>query len=170
MCGKSCWAVWRTVSTTIKGKQKVYAWMYERKYWTIFSNMVFDVYSLIILISIFRTWDAVEKRLKIQYEKCTAIFSIALQRRHIIRDKDSFLPLLNANMLSLAVLETMCHESDDLKTLEQQSTLLVDDLLLLIGNEIIVGILQYKLVVHIFPCISIPVCYSKKIFTFHIYL
>lgn len=106
--------------------------------------MMFDAYSYINLISfchIFRTWDAVEKRLKIQYEKCTAILSIALQKRRIIRDKESFLPLLNADMLTLAVLETLCHESDDLKTLEQQSTLLVDDFLLLIGNKITVGIM-----------------------------
>ena len=131
---------------------------------------MFDAYSWINLISfchIFRTWNDVDKRFKIQHEKCTAIFSIGLQKRKILRDYANFLPLLHANILSLAVLETLCHESDDLKTLEQQCTLLVDDLLLLIGNDIMVGIMQYMLEIH--TCIGIPVYYSKKKITYHFY-
>lgn len=60
-----------------------------------------------------------------------------------MRDKETLMPLLHSNMLSLAVLETLCDESDgDLKSMEQRSTCLVDDLLLKIWREIAVRIIQ----------------------------
>lgn len=60
-----------------------------------------------------------------------------------MRDKETLMPLLHSNMLSLAVLETLCDESDgDLKSMEQRSTCIVDDLLLQIWREISVRIMQ----------------------------
>lgn len=94
-------------------------------------------------------------RFKIQHDKCTAILSIGIQKSHLMRDKETLMPLLHSNILSLAVLETLCDESDDLKNLEQRSTCLVDDLLLEIRREITVGIIQNDVLV-MFPCFNIP--------------
>ena len=94
-------------------------------------------------------------RFKIQHDKCTAILSIGIQKSHLMRDKETLMPLLHSNILSLAVLETLCDESDDLKNLEQRSTCFVDDLLLEIRREITVGIIQNDVLV-MFPCFNIP--------------
>lgn len=94
-------------------------------------------------------------RFKIQHDKCSAILSIGIQKSHLMRDKETLMPLLHSNILSLAVLETLCDESDDLKNLEQRSTCLVHDLLLEIRREITVGIFQNDVLV-MFPCFNIP--------------
>lgn len=66
-----------------------------------------------------------------------AILSTGISRR--MRDKRTLVSLFHSHMLSLAVLETLSKESDEVKSLLQRSILNLDDFLFELGRDFSVG-------------------------------
>lgn len=67
-----------------------------------------------------------------------AILSTGITRR--MRDKRTLVSLFHSHMLSLAVLETLSKESDEVKSLLQRSILILDEFLFELGRDFSVGI------------------------------
>lgn len=66
-----------------------------------------------------------------------AILSTGISRR--MRDKRTLVSLFHSHMLSLAVLETLSKESDEVKSLLQRSILNLEDFLFELGRDFSVG-------------------------------
>jgi hypothetical protein len=106
-------------------------------------------------ISFFQTreWSAVDERFKVQQDKCTAMLSIAMERKNLThRNERILVSLFHCNMLSLAVLERVSTDSDELKSLQSRITYLIDDILFDIGKDFEVSITYKKI-----TCISTQV-------------
>lgn len=69
-----------------------------------------------------------------------AILSNGMLKRRFMSDKKCLVSLFHSDMLTLAVLEAVSKNSLDLKSLEQRSILLIDEILLEVGRDITVCI------------------------------
>lgn len=70
-----------------------------------------------------------------------AILSNGMLKRRFMSDKKCLVSLFHSDMLTLAVLEAVSKNSLELKSLEQRSILLIDEILLEVGRDITVCIL-----------------------------
>lgn len=95
----------------------------------------------------FREWNEVEERYKIQEDKCMAILSNGMLKRRFMSNKRCLVSLFHSDILTLAVLEAVSENSLELKSLEQRSILLIDEILLEVGRDITVGILIMRNIV-----------------------
>lgn len=66
-----------------------------------------------------------------------AILTTGINRR--MRDKRTLVSLFHSHMLSLAVLETLSKESDEVKSLLKRSILNLDEFLFELGRDLSVG-------------------------------
>lgn len=97
-----------------------------------------------LFFTICRDWTEVNDKFKIQETKCMAILSIAIKRR--MKDKRTLVSLFHSHVLSLAVLEILSKESDDVKSLLKRSILNLDDFLFEIGRDLAVSISRVNVI------------------------
>ena len=86
----------------------------------------------------YREWDAVDKKIKVQQERCYALLVIGLKRGHFIEDKRELITLFHCCLLSTSLFEMLSIESNELKTLLQIPTFEIDSVLLPLGKDIMV--------------------------------
>lgn len=86
----------------------------------------------------FRDVNAVKKRLFIQQDKCIAILLIGVNKCHLITDRGKLASLYHCNMLSLAAVDAVCSDSDDVKSLHKRSTYFINVILSEMKQEITV--------------------------------
>lgn len=70
-----------------------------------------------------------------------AILSNGMLKRGFMSDKRCLVSLFHSDILTLAMLEAVSKNSLELKTLEQRSIFLIDEILLEVGSNITVCIL-----------------------------
>lgn len=86
----------------------------------------------------YREWDAVDKKIKVQQERCYALLAIGRKRDYVIDDKRELITLFHCSLLSTSLLEMLSYESNELKNLLQIPTFEIDYVLLLLGKDITV--------------------------------
>lgn len=102
---------------------------------------MFLFFYFVFLFTYFRDWNEVDERYKIQEDKCMAMLSLGLRKMTLMSDRRYLVSLFHSDMLLLAVLDLLSKKSHELKSLEQRSMCLIDDIFFAAKKDLSVCIL-----------------------------